>query len=119
MIETELFCLSGADAPHQCSRACLDAKSGASTVVRRALRAFQCGQLSGDEECPVSAVTSSGSLDEGAGKRCLECGGTTEDFNCNVPASSQSTLSTELVLGYRSKMFCLMDLSTCVSQSWT
>ena len=31
------------------------------------------GQLHGDKECPFSGVTNSGSLAEGAGKRCLEC----------------------------------------------
>ena len=30
------------------------------------------GQLGGDEECPFSGVTKSGSLEEGAGKRCSE-----------------------------------------------
>ena len=28
----------------------------------------------GDKECPFSGVTKSGSLEEGAGKRCSECG---------------------------------------------
>ena len=32
-----------------------------------------CGQLRGDKECPFSGVTKSGSLEEGAGKRCSEC----------------------------------------------
>ena len=31
------------------------------------------GQLPGDKECPFSGVTKSGSLEEGAGKRCSEC----------------------------------------------
>ena len=31
------------------------------------------GQLRGDKECPFSGVTKSGSLEEGAGKRCSEC----------------------------------------------
>ena len=31
------------------------------------------GQLRGDKECPFSGVTTSGSLEEGAGKRCSEC----------------------------------------------
>ena len=34
------------------------------------------GQLRGDKECPLSGVTNSGSLEEGAGKRYSECGGT-------------------------------------------
>ena len=32
------------------------------------------GQLHGDNECPLSGVTKSGSLEEGAGKRCWESG---------------------------------------------
>ena len=32
------------------------------------------GQLRWDKECPFSGITKSGSLEEGAGKRCLECG---------------------------------------------
>ena len=31
------------------------------------------GQLRGDKERPFSGVTKSGSLEEGAGKRCSEC----------------------------------------------
>ena len=31
------------------------------------------GQLHGGKECPFSGVTKSGSLEEGAGKRCSEC----------------------------------------------
>ena len=31
------------------------------------------GQLRGDKECPFNGVTKSGSLEEGAGKRCSEC----------------------------------------------
>ena len=31
------------------------------------------GQLRGDKEWPFSGVTKSGSLEEGAGKRCSEC----------------------------------------------
>ena len=31
------------------------------------------GQLRGDKECRFSGVTKSGSLEEGAGKRCSEC----------------------------------------------
>ena len=30
--------------------------------------------MRGDKECPISGVTNSGSLDEGAKKRCSECG---------------------------------------------
>ena len=32
------------------------------------------GQLRRDKDCPFSGVTKSGSLEEGAGKRCSECG---------------------------------------------
>ena len=38
------------------------------------------GQLRGDKECPFSGVTKSGSLEEGAGNRCSECGRKLEDF---------------------------------------
>ena len=76
-IETELFFfLSGADASHVYMGAwelsCFHSlnyeypnlSEGADRVG---------GQLRGDKECPFSGVTKSGSLEEGAGKRCSEC----------------------------------------------
>ena len=43
-------------------------------TFRRALTASldSCAEI---KECPFSGVTKSGSLEEGAGKRCTECGG--------------------------------------------
>ena len=80
-IETELFSfflfffLPGVDAPHVYVRAwaigCFFSHIRTETS-RRALTASVC-QLRGDKECPFSGVTKSGSLEEGAGKRCSEC----------------------------------------------
>ena len=55
-------------------------------TFRRALR--------GDKECPFGGVTKSGSLEEGAGKRCSEC-----DFIAEVTVTKgarEMMLLTEL-----------------------
>ena len=52
------------------------------------------GQLRGDKECPFSGVTKSGSLEEGAGKRCSECAFVA--VYSYFPLSAQSVGTTEV-----------------------
>ena len=69
--------LPGMNAPHVYVRAwmlcCLNLSKGTDNVG---------GQLCGDRERPYSGATSSGSLEEGAGKRCSECG-TNQHSQCS------------------------------------
>ena len=62
------------------------------------------GQLRGDKECPFSGVTKSGSLEEGAGKRCSECAFVA--VYSYFPLSAQSVGTTEVKeMAPSSKMF--------------
>ena len=79
-IETELLFFSpGVDASHvhvgALALGCFYSRISTRTF-RRALTASLPGQLRGDRECPFSGVTKPvwQCLEEGAGKRCSECG---------------------------------------------
>ena len=71
------FFLPGVGAPHVYMRAwaigCFHSLISTKTLSEGADRV--AGQLRGDKECPFCGVTKSGRvLEEGAGKRCSECG---------------------------------------------
>ena len=72
------FLLPGADAPHAYVRAwklCCFPRSYEEPTHSGSTDSIG-GQLRGDKAYPFSGVTSSAaSLEEGAGKRCSECGG--------------------------------------------
>ena len=66
------------------------------------------GQLRGDKECPFSGVTKPRSLEEGAGKRCSECGISHRSFGTPIRHRDFRSGSRWLI-GYKT----LMYLKTC------